>query len=42
MIRKFSDVPEDQRKNMFWVADQEQADAWLKYHTIHKQQSAEK
>lgn len=38
MIRKFSDVPETDRARMFWVADKEQADAWLKFHTLHKQQ----
>jgi hypothetical protein len=36
-IRKASDVPEAERKRMFWVADEEQAEAWLKLHTIHKE-----
>jgi uncharacterized membrane protein len=34
MVRKYSDVPADQRKRMFWVADKEQADAWIKYHNL--------
>jgi len=36
MIRKATDVPETKRKHMLWVADEEQADAWLKLHGIHK------
>ncbi len=34
LIRKATDVPEAERKNYFWLADKEQADAWLKFHTI--------
>ncbi|MEI7767627.1 MAG: hypothetical protein WCJ97_09355 [Phycisphaerae bacterium] len=34
VIRKYSDVPVEQRKKMFWVADKELADAWLKLHTF--------
>jgi hypothetical protein len=37
MIRKASEVPEAERKRMFWVADEEQAEAWLRLHTIHKE-----
>jgi hypothetical protein len=33
MIRPYQDVPGDQRRTMFWIADKEQADAWLKLHT---------
>jgi hypothetical protein len=32
MVRAFSDVPAEERQRMFWVADKEQADAWLKLH----------
>jgi len=32
IIHKAADVPPDQRKRMFWVADQELADAWLDLH----------
>ena len=38
-IKPVADVPEAERKNYFWVADKEQAQAWFKVHTakIHKQ-----
>jgi len=32
-IRKASDVKKADRKNMFWLADRELADAWLRLHT---------
>ena len=31
-IHKFSDVPEAERTRMFWIADEEQAAAWVKLH----------
>ena len=34
LIRKVIDVPEADRKKLFWVADREQAEAWLKLHNI--------
>ncbi len=34
LIRRASDVPKDQQKKMFWVADREQAKAWLKLHNV--------
>jgi len=39
VVRPVVDVPEAERKNYFWVADEEQARAWFKLHTakIHKQ-----
>lgn len=36
-IRPYADVPEAERKRMFWVADREQAEAWFKVHAIHGQ-----
>jgi hypothetical protein len=33
-IHKYADVPADQRREMFWLADQELADAWIRLHTI--------
>ena len=38
-IKPVADVPKAERKNYFWVADKEQAQAWFKVHTakIHKQ-----
>lgn len=36
-VRPVADVPEEERGNMFWVADREQAAAWFKLHAIHKQ-----
>jgi hypothetical protein len=38
MIRKASEAPEAERRRMFWIADEEQAEAWLKLHTIHRSQ----
>ncbi len=35
LIRKAADVPEAERKKMFWVADRELAEAWLKLHAVH-------
>jgi hypothetical protein len=32
LIRKASDVPVEERQKCFWVADSEQADAWMKFH----------
>lgn len=37
VIRKASDVPHLERKNMFWVADRELAEAWFKLHAVHGQ-----
>jgi hypothetical protein len=31
-IHKFGDVPEAERTRMFWIADEEQAAAWVKLH----------
>jgi len=36
MIRKFADVPEDQRGSWFWIADRDLADAWLRLHNVHR------
>ena len=38
MIRKATEVPGSERKHMLWIADNEQADAWIKMHRIHKTQ----
>jgi hypothetical protein len=35
LIRKAADVPEAERRRMFWVADREQAEAWLRLHNVH-------
>lgn len=32
MVRRASDVPEDERRRYFWVADQELAEAWIALH----------
>ncbi|MBM4019913.1 MAG: hypothetical protein FJ288_16600 [Planctomycetes bacterium] len=37
LIRKATDVPEGERKKMFWVADREQAEAWLGLHAPYGQ-----
>jgi len=37
VIRKFTDVPEDERTNWFWVADRELAEAWFRLHAVHGQ-----
>ncbi len=34
LIRPAADVPEDERKRMFWVADRDQAEAWLELHNV--------
>jgi hypothetical protein len=34
LIRKATDVPAAERRNLFWVADRELVDAWLKLHNI--------
>jgi hypothetical protein len=34
VIRKAADVPAPERKKMFWVADREQAEAWLNLHNV--------
>jgi hypothetical protein len=34
LIRRYNDVPKDERAKCFWVADREQAKAWLKLHTF--------
>jgi hypothetical protein len=33
-VHEAADVPAEKRKRMFWVADREQAAAWIKLHTI--------
>jgi hypothetical protein len=33
LVRPASEVPEADRRKMFWVADKELADAWLRLHT---------
>jgi hypothetical protein len=35
-IRRAADVPEAERKKMFWVPDRELAEAWLKLHNVRK------
>ena len=35
LIRRAVDVPKRDRRNMFWVADFEQAKAWLALHDVH-------
>lgn len=37
VIRKYDDVPEDERTDWFWVADRELAEAWFKLHAVHGQ-----
>jgi len=37
-VRPAADVPEGERKNYFWIADREQAEAWFQLHAIHGQQ----
>jgi hypothetical protein len=34
LIRKASDVPPTQRKELFWVPDRQMAQAWLKLHNV--------
>jgi hypothetical protein len=34
LIRKAADVPEAERRKLFWIADRELAEAWLKLHNI--------
>jgi hypothetical protein len=34
LIRRATDVPKDKRDKYFWVADHEQASAWLKLHNV--------
>ncbi len=35
LVRRAADVPKDEREKMFWVADREQAAAWLALHDVH-------
>ena len=35
LIRRATDVSERERRRMFWVADFEQASAWLALHDVH-------
>jgi hypothetical protein len=35
MVRRYDEVPAEQRKHMLWVADKQLADAWVKLHTAH-------
>lgn len=37
VVRKYTDVPEDDRGNWFWVADRELAEAWFRLHAVHGQ-----
>ena len=37
VIRKFADVPEEERANWFWVADRKLAEAWFQLHAVHGQ-----
>jgi hypothetical protein len=37
LFRKAADVDKDARRKMFWVADREQAEAWLKLHNVNDQ-----
>ena len=34
LIRKAKDVPADERRKLFWIADRELVEAWLKLHNI--------
>ncbi|MEX0652753.1 MAG: hypothetical protein WD534_17305 [Phycisphaeraceae bacterium] len=34
LIRRAADVPRDERAELFWVADRELAEAWLKLHNV--------
>jgi hypothetical protein len=40
IIRRAADVPPAERKKMFWVADLEQAEAWLQLHNVRGQNIA--
>ncbi|MFW5839887.1 MAG: hypothetical protein ACOCZE_04825, partial [Planctomycetota bacterium] len=33
-VHKYADVPAGKRREMFWLADRELADAWIRLHTI--------
>ncbi|MCC5828555.1 MAG: hypothetical protein JJU36_03825 [Phycisphaeraceae bacterium] len=35
VVHKAASVPAEKRAGMFWVADLEQAKAWLKFHNVH-------
>ena len=37
MVRRYADVPDDDRANWLWVADRELAEAWLRLHAVHGQ-----
>lgn len=37
VIFPYGDVPEDERMDMFWLADREQALAWFNLHAVHGQ-----
>ena len=37
VFRRFTDVPEDERADWFWVADRELAEAWFELHAVHGQ-----
>ncbi len=37
LIHKATDVPKEERKKMFWVADREQAEAWFNLHALKGQ-----
>jgi len=39
VIKKYADVPEDERVNWFWVADRELAEAWIQLHAVRGQKS---
>jgi hypothetical protein len=40
LIRKAADVPKEERGKLFWVADREQAEAWLKLHALQDRATA--
>ena len=36
MILPYNEVPEAERKDYLWMADQEQAEAWFYYHDVER------
>jgi hypothetical protein len=36
LIRKASVVPEPERRGLFWMADRELVEAWLRLHNVRK------
>jgi hypothetical protein len=39
LVRPASEVPKAERRKMFWIADRELADAWIRLHSVHKQKA---